>query len=72
MRVVKCTPAIGAELLDLVLGSPPSPECINDIYAELIQSHVIFIRNTNLTPAAHLEFARAFGELDARILITLM
>ena len=65
MRAAKCTPAIGAELHDLVLGSPPSPECINDIYAELIQSQVIFIRNANLTPIAHLEFAAAFGQIDA-------
>ncbi len=65
MRVAKCTPAIGAELLDLVLSSPPSPECINDIYTELMQSQVIFIRSANLTPTAHLEFAGAFGEVDA-------
>ena len=61
MRVAKCTPAIGAELLDLVLSSPPSPKCIDDIYTELMQSQVVFIRSANLTPNAHLEFARAFG-----------
>ena len=64
MKIAKCTPAIGAELLDLDMSFPLSPTIINDIHAALMQSLVIFIRDTSLTPAAHLEFAGAFGQLD--------
>lgn len=65
MKIARCTPAIGAELLGLDLSVPLSPACIDDIYAALMQSLVIFIRGTSLTPAAHTEFAAAFGALDA-------
>ena len=64
MKIAKCTPAIGAELLDLDMSFPLSPAIINDIHAALMQSLVIFIRDTSLTPAAHLEFAGAFGQLE--------
>ena len=65
MKIAKCTPAIGAELLDVDMSSPFSLASIDYIYSALMDSLVIFIRDMDLTPADHLNFARAFGEIDA-------
>ena len=65
MKIAKCTPAIGAELLDVDMSSPFSLASIDYIYSALMDSLVIFIRDMDLTPADHLNFARAFGQIDA-------
>ena len=65
MKIAKCTPAIGAELLDVDMSSPFSRASIDYIHAALMDSLVIFIRDMDLTPADHLNFARAFGQIDA-------
>ena len=65
MKFAKCTPAIGAELLDVDMSSPFSRASIDYIHAALMDSLVIFIRDIDLTPADHLNFARAFGQIDA-------
>ena len=65
MKIDKCTPAIGAELLDVHVSHPFSVASADYIHAALMESLVVFIRGMALTPAEHLEFARAFGQLDA-------
>ena len=65
MKIAKCTPAIGAELLDVDMSHPFSPASADYIHAALMESLVVFIRGMALKPADHLEFARAFGQLDA-------
>ena len=65
MKFAKCTPAIGAELLDVDMSSPFSRASIDYIHAALMDSLVLFIRDIYLTPADHLNFARAFGQIDA-------
>ena len=65
MKIAKCTPAIGAELLDVDMSSPFSLASIDYIYSALMDSLVIFIRDMDLTPSDHLNFARAFGQIDA-------
>jgi taurine dioxygenase len=64
LQIDPLTPAIGAELHGLDL-SRPLPEGDSDaVYAALIAHLVIFIRATDLEPAAQLAFAQNFGSLD--------
>ena len=65
MKIAKCTPAIGAELLDVDMSRPVSLASADYIHAALMESLVVFIRGMALKPADHLEFARAFGQVDA-------
>ncbi|MEO0689143.1 MAG: TauD/TfdA family dioxygenase [Pseudomonadota bacterium] len=58
------TPAIGAEILDIDLGSPDIGDCIPDIRAALLKHGVIFFRDQNLTQEKHIAFARHFGDLE--------
>ena len=37
---------------------------LDGIYQALIDNLVIIIRDTNITPKQHIEFAQSFGELD--------
>lgn len=59
------TPTIGAELKGVSLSTNSSPELFDAIYQALLDHQVIFIRDAEITPAAHLAFAQSFGELDA-------
>ena len=58
------TPAIGAEISGVDFSRPLSPVILDQIYQALIDHLVIFIRNVEISPRAHLEFARSFGEID--------
>jgi alpha-ketoglutarate-dependent taurine dioxygenase len=58
------TPAIGAEIGGIELSQPLDPETLDAIYRALIDHLVIFFRDQDLTPAAHLAFAESFGEID--------
>jgi len=59
------TPAIGAELCNLDLSQDLSAKVFDAIYQALLDHQVIFIRDANISPSAHLAFAQSFGELDA-------
>lgn len=59
------TPAIGAELTGIDFSRPLSPGMQDAIYQALLDHQVIFIREANISPAAHLAFAQSFGEIDA-------
>ena len=58
------TPAIGAEILGIDLGSADIAQSIPQIRAALLKHGVIFFRDQELTQAQHIAFARHFGELE--------
>ncbi|MCA1748990.1 MAG: TauD/TfdA dioxygenase family protein [Parasphingopyxis sp.] len=58
------TPAIGAELLGVDLGSPDIGAAIPAIREALLTHKVIFFRDQDITREQHLEFAQHFGELE--------
>jgi taurine dioxygenase len=58
------TPAIGAEILNIDLGSANTRESIPSIRAALLKYGVIFFRDQELTQEQHIAFARHFGELE--------
>ena len=58
------TPAIGAEILNIDLGSANIRESIPSIRAALLKYGVIFFRDQELTQEQHIAFARHFGELE--------
>ena len=58
------TPAIGAEILNIDLGSANIRERIPSIRAALLKYGVIFFRDQELTQEQHIAFARHFGELE--------
>ena len=64
MKIEQVTPVIGAELSGIDLNHLSSNE-LDDIYGALIEHKVIFFRDQNLTPEAHLAFAKSFGEPEA-------
>ena len=58
------TPAIGAEILGIDLGSTDIGDRIPQIRAALLKHGVIFFRDQDLTTAQHIAFARHFGKLE--------
>jgi len=63
--IAKVTPAIGAELAGIDFSKPVSADANQAIYDALIEHLVIFFRGADISPAMHLAFAEAFGDLDA-------
>lgn len=63
MRIEPLTAAIGAEVHDVVLSGDLEPDLLDDIYAALTNHLVLFFRDQDLSPEAHYELARTFGEL---------
>ena len=61
MKIEQVTPAIGAEISDISLNNL-SEKDFDAIYEALIEHKVIFFRDQDLTPEAHLNFAKSFGE----------
>ena len=59
------TPTIGAEIKGVDLSQPLAEETCNAIYQALLDHLVIFFRDQNLPPAAHVAFAQSFGDLGA-------
>ncbi|TVS18857.1 MAG: taurine dioxygenase [Gammaproteobacteria bacterium] len=57
------TPAIGAELLGVDLRRIDDT-LIQDVRAALLQYQVVFFRDQHISRAQHIDFARAFGELE--------
>ena len=58
------TPAIGAEILGIDLGSDQIAGSIAGIRAALLKYGVIFFRDQDLTQEQHIAFARHFGGLE--------
>ena len=62
IRVNQLTPSIGAEIEGLDLSKSLNDIELNRIYEILIEHQVVFIRNQELTPEIHLNFAKSFGD----------
>ena len=64
LQVEPITPAIGAIVSGIDFSTGISDSDHDYIYQALIKHLVIFIRDVNMSPAAHLNFAQMFGDLD--------
>lgn len=63
ITVDKLTPAIGAQIGGVDLSLPIAPDVFSEIERAFAENLVIFFRDQQLTPEAHIEFGRRFGEL---------
>lgn len=63
MQIEKITPAIGAEISAVDLNHLTDSDA-DAIYEALTAHHVIFFRDQDITPAAHVALARTFGEME--------
>ncbi|MDA7996376.1 MAG: TauD/TfdA family dioxygenase, partial [Gammaproteobacteria bacterium] len=64
LKITPLTPAIGAEVGGVDLGADLPDSAIDELHRALCEHLVLFFRGQELTPRAHVEFARRFGELD--------
>lgn len=64
LTIAPLTPAVGAEISGVDLGSPDIANSIPAIRAALLNHGVIFFRDQELTQEQHIAFARHFGELE--------
>ncbi len=64
IKINKITPKIGAELIGISFKKSINNNILDGIYQALIDNLVVIIRDTNITPKQHIEFAQSFGELD--------
>ena len=64
LTAARITPALGAEISDVDFSGSLTPALHDAIYQALLEHLVIFFRGTDISPAAHLEFARGFGRID--------
>ncbi|MDH3693916.1 MAG: taurine dioxygenase [Gammaproteobacteria bacterium] len=64
MMIDPLTPAIGAEISGIDLTQSLDDAARDAIYQALLDYQVIFFRDQAISPQAHMEFARSFGELD--------
>ncbi len=64
IKINKITPKIGAELIGISFKKSINNNMLDGIYQALIDNLVVIIRDTNITPKQHIEFAQSFGELD--------
>jgi len=64
LQIKKITPVLGAEISGVDF-SVPLPKPVQDaVYQALLDHQVIFFRDMDISPAAHLAFAETFGDLD--------
>ena len=62
LRTERCTPAIGAEVLDkLDAEDLHDPAVIDAVYAALMEHHVLFFRDANLGPTELVQLGRGLG-----------
>ena len=60
----RLSPALGAILEAPSFDEAAMPALAEAAYEALMEHQVIFFRGTDISPAAHLAFAKAFGEID--------
>jgi taurine dioxygenase len=63
-RMVPLTPVIGAEIEGIDLRKPLTKDIFAGLRAALLDCKVLFFRDQDITTEQHLDFARAFGELE--------
>ena len=64
IHVTPLNPVIGAEIHGVDLSKPVGAATFKEIEAALHQHLVIFFRDQDLGPDAHMAFAAQFGELE--------
>ena len=64
IRIDRITPAIGAQISGIDFSQPIPSDVHDQIYEVLLESLVILVRDANISPEAHINFAKAFGDLD--------
>ncbi len=62
--VARLSPTVGAEIRGVDLSQPLSDQTIADILSALGEFGVIFFRDQDIEPAAHLHFAQRFGPIN--------
>ena len=67
LDVEKITPAIGGIVKGVDFSRPLDARVQGLIYEALLEHQVIFFRGVEITPQAHLDFARSFGIIDCVI-----
>lgn len=64
LNVLPLTTHIGAEVQGLDLSEPLADDTVDALYRALLEHAVIFVRGTEISPAAHLALAKQFGAID--------
>jgi len=64
LQIKKVTRVIGAEISGISLKEPLKPEDRAAIEAALVEHHVLFFRDQDITPEEQVEFSRQFGEIS--------
>lgn len=64
LTIKKITPSIGAEISGVDFSRPIEQGTRDQIYQTLLENLVIFFREADISPTAHLNFAQLFGQLD--------
>jgi len=57
-------PAIEAEIMGIDSSKSLNQEDYDKVYDSLTEHQVIFLREQNLTPQEHINFAKSFGDLE--------
>lgn len=63
IEVRPMTGTFGTEIFGVDLSAPLSDEVFNEVKRALLDYHVIFFRDQDITPRQHVDFGRRFGEL---------
>jgi taurine dioxygenase len=64
LSIQPITACIGAEISGVDLGKPLSDDTRDEIQAALVDHHVLFFREQDITPEEQIAFARRFGEIS--------
>jgi taurine dioxygenase len=64
LSIQPITACIGAEISGVDLGKPLSDNTRDEIQAALVDHHVLFFREQDITPENQIAFARRFGEIS--------
>ncbi|MEW6271572.1 MAG: TauD/TfdA family dioxygenase [Thermodesulfobacteriota bacterium] len=63
-EVAPLSPAIGAEIAGVDLGTPPDDELLAELHRALLEWRVLFFRDQRIDARQHAAFARRWGELE--------
>ena len=62
------SPALGAEVLNVDLSAPMNDDLFAAIYKAFLDYQLLLFRDQGLPPAAHVAFARRFGEVQVHVM----
>lgn len=64
LQIKKVTQVVGAEVRGISLKDPISGQELDELEAALLQHHVLFFRDQDISPEEQVRFARHFGEIS--------